>query len=70
MNKLNNTPVFSFVLGLLWSITLLVQILESGFVFNISYIPMALGAIFFYGDAIRLTIKYKSLKEKDYEKDS
>lgn len=70
MNKLNNTPVFSLISGLLWSITLLVRILESGFVFNISYIPLALGAIFFYGNAIRLKIKYKSLNEKNSEVDS
>ena len=69
MLKLNRSPIFWLVLGILWSLSLLVSVLEKGFVFHLAYIPIGLLAVLSYIMAIFMTFKRKSRKEDRHEKD-
>ena len=70
MFKLNRSPNFWLLLGILWSATLLLLVLERGFVYNIAYMLIGLLAVLSYAVAILLTLKGKSKKEDYYEEDS
>lgn len=60
MFKLNRSPNFWLLLGILWSATLLLLVLERGFVYNIAYMLIGLLAVLSYAVAILLTLKGKS----------
>lgn len=70
MFKFNRSPKYWLLLGFLWSATLLLHILEGGFVYNIVYILIGLLAVLSYAAAILLTLKRKSKKEDYNEEDS
>ena len=70
MFKLNRSPKFWLLLGILWSATLLLLVLERGFVYNIAYMLIGLLAVLSYAVAILLTLKGKSNREDYYEEDS
>lgn len=70
MFKLNRSPKFWLLLGILWSATLLLLVLERGFVYNIAYMLIGLLAVLSYAVAILLTLKGKSKKKDYYEEDS
>ena len=57
MFNFNRSPGFWLVSGILWSISLLLLVLEKGFVYNIVYILIGLLAVLSYVVAILLTIK-------------
>lgn len=59
MFKESHSPAFYLVLGILWSLVLVVSVIESGFVLNISHVPSALGAVIFYGLAIVFAVRHK-----------
>jgi uncharacterized membrane protein len=59
MFKINGSPMFWLVLGILWSVTVLLLVLERGFVFNFAYIFIGLLAVLCYITAIFLTFKHR-----------
>lgn len=57
MIKMNRSPLFWLVLGVLWTVTLVVHVWENGFVFLFSYVPFGLLAVTSYALAIYFAIK-------------
>lgn len=70
MFKYNRSPKFWLLLGILWSVALILLVLERGFVYNIAYMLIGLLAVLSYAGAILLTLKGKSKKEDCYEENS
>lgn len=66
MFKFNRSPKYWLLLGILWSATWLLLVLERGFVCTIL---VGLLAVSSYAVAILLTLKGKSKKEDHYEED-
>ncbi len=54
-----HSPIFWLVLGILWSVSVLLLAAENGFAFNIGYIPISLLAILSYITAIFMAVKRK-----------
>ncbi|MFU0801372.1 MAG: hypothetical protein ACFWUE_12080 [Xylanivirga thermophila] len=59
MFKINHSPSFWLILGVLWSITLLLFVINNNFVFNFAYVLIGLLAVSSYAIAIFLVIKHK-----------
>lgn len=70
MFKFNSSPSYWCALGILWSVSLLLLVVERGFRFSVAYIIVGLLAVLSYTAAIYLAIRRKKIKEDHYEKDS
>lgn len=58
MFKFNRSPMYWLVLGILWSITVLVMVSENKFVFSFSYVIIGILAVLSYVIAVFLFIKH------------
>lgn len=64
MLKFNDSPAFWFVLGVLWSVSVVLKVLENNCVINISHVLLGILAIASYLMAVFCIVRRRSEKKR------
>lgn len=64
MSEFKHSPVFWFVLGILWSVSVLLKVLENNCVIDISHVLLGILAIASYMRAVFCIVRRRSEKNE------